>query len=128
MSDWYYHERYLQRKWTMMRTEMEWDEKPLKETEESKETDKTDQKEQKIEEFEELYRQYEESDNKASNVTVTDIETGEEVPMERWVPYKGSRGGKGWKNTRTGNIKYQLEKPTSKEPTIMDDEIKDVSE
>ena len=28
-----------------------------------------------------------------------------------WQPFKGARGGQGWKNSRTGNVVYQKERP-----------------
>lgn len=31
---------------------------------------------------------------------------------EEWQPYQGDRGGKGWKNSRTGEVRYQEAKPT----------------
>lgn len=44
-----------------------------------------------------------------------DIDT-DEITTAVWVPYKGSRGGKGWQNLRTGDIKYDLENPGANAP------------
>lgn len=33
------------------------------------------------------------------------------LARKEWVPYTGSRGGHGWKETTTGEIRYQREKP-----------------
>jgi len=52
-----------------------------------------------------------ESGGSDSRVTVTDIDTGQEIDPERWIPFIGPRGGRGWKNTRTGKKRYQLRKP-----------------
>ncbi|GAB7009190.1 hypothetical protein [Halorubrum trueperi] len=73
-----------------------------------------------IEQFEAKYQDYQERDapEELSNVTTTDINTGEELPYFTWVPYKGPQGGRGWENTRTGEIRYELRKPGPREPDI----------
>ncbi|WP_158224039.1 hypothetical protein [Halorubrum salipaludis] len=73
-----------------------------------------------IEQFEKRYQDYQERDasEELSNVTTTDINTGEELPYFTWVPYKGPQGGRGWENTRTGDIRYELRKPGPRESDI----------
>jgi hypothetical protein len=47
-------------------------------------------------------------------VLVQDLDGDDEpAPPGVWIPYVGSQDGHGWENTRTGERKYQLEKPGS---------------
>lgn len=51
------------------------------------------------------YRTFAEVQERAYNLAIFDDAS--------WVPYEGERGGKGWRNSATGDIVYQQEKPGS---------------
>jgi len=117
-------DRYLIRQWTQIQTDDERrygkdraDNGPVE-----------DEEARAVERFETKYQEYQkhDADEELSNVTTTDINTGEELPYYTWVPYKGPRGGRGWKNTRTGKVRYELRKPGPREPTCIEDTRKQV--
>lgn len=69
-------------------------------------------------EFAEELREYENSPRqyvdkrREDGVMVQSLDGDDEPsPPGVWVPYVGSQGGHGWENSRTGERKYQLEKP-----------------
>ncbi|MFC4247869.1 hypothetical protein ACFOZ7_13055 [Natribaculum luteum] len=108
-------DRYLIRRWTQIQTDGE-----RRYGEDRADNDPVEDEEATVERFEAKCQEYQERDasDEMSNVTTTDINTGEELPYYTWVPYKGLRGGRGWRNTRTGEVRYELRKPGPQEPSI----------
>lgn len=109
-------DRYLTRIWTQMQIDDE-----RRYGEDVVDNDPVeDEDAREIEQFEAKYQEYQErnANDEMSNVKTTDINTGEELPYFIWVPYKGPRGGRGWRNTRTGEVRYELRKPGPREPSI----------
>lgn len=45
------------------------------------------------------------------------VEAAQRVMRMGWSPYKGDRGGQGWINSETGEVRYQTGKPLESEPT-----------
>jgi len=127
MSSW---NQYLSSKWKMMRKEEQWEEeaylrrmarregKEYKPPEVRKAEKKHRQKRAMQREFAEELREYENSPRqyvdkrREDGVMVQSLDGDDEPsPPGVWVPYVGSQGGHGWENSRTGERKYQLEKP-----------------
>ncbi|MFK8214417.1 hypothetical protein [Haloferax volcanii] len=127
MSSW---NQYLSSKWKVMRKEEQWEEeaylrrmarregKEYKPPEVRKAEKKRRQKRAMQREFAEELREYENSPRqyidkrREDGVMVQSLDGDDEpYPPGVWIPYVGSQGGHGWKNTRTGERKYQLEKP-----------------
>lgn len=76
------------------------------------------QKRAKQRKFAEEMREYERNPQKyiekrqEDGVLVQSLDVDDKPsPPGVWIPYVGSQGGHGWENTRTGDRKYQLEKP-----------------
>lgn len=128
MSSW---NQYLTEKWKVIRTDMQWEDeaylrsKARREGEEYKPPDvRQAEKEKKRlrarqRQFAEELREYRNNPDEYvecrqdSNTLVRNIDDddAELSPPGVWVPYIGSQNGVGWENTRTGERKYQLEKP-----------------
>lgn len=127
MSSW---NQYLTEKWKVIRTEKQWEEeaylrsKARREGKEYKPPDvrtaekKRRQKRLKQREFAEELREYERNPQKyiqkrrEDGVLVQSLDgDGKLSSPGVWIPYVGSQGGHGWENTRTGERKYQIEKP-----------------
>ncbi|WP_154660506.1 hypothetical protein [Halopiger goleimassiliensis] len=64
--------------------------------------------------------------------TLSMTDNGVEDTTGIWIPFEGSRGGRGWKHTGTGEKKYQLVRPGSDcgldEPPDIESRWRDPSE
>jgi hypothetical protein len=127
MTSW---NQYLSDKWKIMRKEQEREEEASRRRQARREgreykprrvrraEERRRQKRAKQREFAEELREYEtdpqqyiESRRDSDTVVVNLDDNKGPSPPGVWVPYVGSQGGHGWENTRTGERKYQLEKP-----------------
>lgn len=127
MTSW---NEYLSEKWKVMRKEQEREEedslrrKARREGREYKPRrarraeERRRQKRTKQRGFAEELREYEDDPQKYvesrrdDDTVVFNLDDDEEPsPPGVWIPYVGSQGGHGWENTRTGERKYQLQKP-----------------
>lgn len=128
MNSW---NQYLSSKWKMMQTEEQHEEEAYlrhqarREGEEYKppEVRQAEKEKKRLRvmqrQFAEELREYRNDPDEYiecrqdSNTLVRDLDDddAELSPPGVWVPYIGPHNGVGWENTRTGERKYQLEKP-----------------
>lgn len=128
----YEEEAYLRRK--ARREGKEYKPQDVRKAEKKRRKKRAKQREfaEELREYENNPRQYIDKRRK-EGVVVQSLDGDDEAsPPGVWVPYVGSQGGHGWENTRTGERKYQLQKPGTNsypdEPLIIEGRWRDPGE